>query len=402
VKPCALKSGLLMAETPAQRHSAIRRLGYLPLSEKDAAEGLRGIASRTDPRNLMLDVGKAIARDPEGLWPSSAFARAFMDLKKEAAQGMLCDEGIDNQDTLLLMSLSRPESADPDSRRRIEAVAAENGYTHLGLPSGFKAGAGNFFRSAQMVASYLGRSPGLPWKEDDEGALRDIILNALSVEWNYEMVRHFRLDSWREKSMERPGEDMIYHWAAPFDKDHGFRNAAHIGWKVMPGHAMRPSIDILRSEDHLGKRREVSGMLAKIVSRGHHISVKFTKWLASYRAGETSGLRYCIYVPTCALGTTLAAYKEAGLPSGRFLEMAKEGFRPPIKFLLDGDAELRQSGEESLLSRAQKEDTVRAIRAAGIGHRDLCGDETHLYKRSIALGEGRDVVLWECGSVGGG
>ena len=369
--------------------SSIRRLGYLPLKEDAIKKGLSGFLDKgASVSDILYSTGWALIKDPCGLWPSIAFRNALCGFKESQDLQPLIARSRENPVALLAISLSCSEMIDAKTRRIIENAAKDDGFAHLRLPTSYKAGAGNYFRSAQLVASYLGPGNQMPWNQADREEIKKAIMIGVVGHFNWYAHRREKFD----KGLDEPSDDLIYSRAYALDREHAFRNSVHIGWRVMPDLAMRLSIDVPRDKNEFRPRlAKVCDMLSGLVAQGHDISVKFTSWLSEYRGSHT-GLRYCLYIPTCALGKTMAAYKEAGLADGGFLPL-QNGYRANA-FLLSGNALLRSTGEENVSSLAQGDGAFEALNRNGIDHRYIGTGETSTFKNSMTLEDGSVLDLW--------
>jgi len=331
---------------------------------------------------ILLAAGWAVLSDQgRGLWPTATFRNAWISFKEgHPNAAALTRSG--NFFELLALSLSCPELLDEKQNAWIERERLKRAgrYGSLAIADDLRRFNDEGFRSLQMVGSYLGVRPDLPWKEADaariETAVHEILLRNLDELLEWEEKKNRKIpgpteplpDSW----------DGIYEPAAEFDRNHEFRNAVHLGWHArggpfdlpMPESAVRLNIEMPNDEFYALLALSAKS-LSRVVAAGHHVSVKFTD--TDHRGEPGFWQRLCIYVPTCAVPVMMEAF--APLFDGEKLQWTRRvqasEFCGNFYVLLPRYCSLRGSGEGGESSSAQFQESLAAVASLGITHQVL-------------------------------
>ncbi|HSA59341.1 MAG TPA: hypothetical protein VLJ37_06610 [bacterium] len=343
-------------------------------------------------RNHGLDAtlratGWAVLRDGgRGLWPTAAFREAWLAFKRDRLNpDDLKDRALelkrkDDFASLFALSLSCQEVLDRDLRGYIEKSRRVRLDQHrkLVIADDLRPFDDEGFRSLQMVGSYLGGRPDLPWGSADIESIGPAI-HSILLKTADEIIEH-------DEERKRKGDsgltprmatwDELYRPAVALDGGHAFRNAVHIArwiregiWQLpMPVSAARLNIELPCDEasTHLALTARA---LARLVADGHHISAKFT--MSDHRGDFW--YRLCIYVPTCAIPATMKAFLPLfyGEKLSWTQNLVDGHFPGEFNILLPRYCSLRGTGEGGVTTWAQFKESLAAVASLGITHQVL-------------------------------
>lgn len=379
-KPVTLQERLTESGIHPELVRAVGDLGSYAVDQPFIEERLERLQRDYGQHAILLAAGWAVISDQgRGLWPTAAFREAWISFKKGRALEL---KRKDDFFDLLALSLSCPEVLDRELRAYIEKgrLARLDQHRRLVIAGNLRSFDEEGFRSLQLVGSYLGVRPDLPWGPADiesiAPAIHSILLKTADEIIEHDEERKLKGDSGLTPRMATWNE--LYQPAAAFDEGHEFRNAVHITrwiregtWQLpMPESAARLNIEI-PCDDGDTPLAFTACALARLVADGHHVSAKFT--LSDHNGDRRFWYRLCIYVPTCAVPVTIQAFLP--LFDGEKLSWTQNlvdgNFPGDFNILLPRYCSLRGTGEGGETSSAQYQESLAAVASLGITHQVL-------------------------------
>lgn len=327
--------------------SKIQRLGYKPLTSDQVFSSLSSLAA--SPREVIRSVGWAVISDGSGIWPTSSFATAFkrfkLQIPKENLVSFVSECLEKDPENLLAFSVAASEGLDSKTRSKISSNQEAKNYELCGIfdPESLSI--------LTAVGSYLA-DLNVPWKDISVDDLTSRIRNIFVRAWNF-MISKGRISN-----------DELYSAVADLDNSSSdlFRSSHHF-MCVEPEGALRLNIQInAHTANEINELfMKVAKMFAVLSKFGKHTIVKFTKSDFDLSVGYGPyPMRFCMYVPTCALIDTLDAFRVADLDNGTLVDVA---YPSPMSttLLLPNMTILRTTGEGGLVSKAQGMEALAAV-----------------------------------------